>query len=104
MQTSALISETNLLRITVLKRKHASQIRERANAHPQTQIADCEILFHIKEWDAILCRRKDNGRFVIMAESAYYFQQLRPVNGAEISRKREEAREFLHQLPEIFLD
>lgn len=104
MQTTALISELNLLRVTVLKQKHARQIRENANAHPQTQFADVEIMFHISEWDAVLCRRKDNGRYVIMAESAYYFQMLRNAHGPEISDKRERCREFLHNLPQIFLD
>lgn len=102
--TTPLVSELNLLRVTVLKKKHAQQIRENINAHPQTQFEDVDILFHITEWDAVLCQRKDNGRFVILGEAVYYNQMLKAAKGPEISGTRERCRAFLHQLPQIFLD
>lgn len=102
--TTPLVSEMNLLRITVLKKKHASQIRENLNAHPQTQFEDVEILFSIGEWSAVLCQRRDNGHFVILGEAVYYTQQMRDKHGPEISATRERCRAFLHQLPQIFLD
>jgi hypothetical protein len=98
------ITVTDLLRITVIKRKHATQIREAFRETPRTKFSDVEILYHLDEWDALLCRRKDNQRYVILQEGAYY-DWVRVNSGpGKYSSDQAEAHQYLMMLPQLFLD
>lgn len=98
------IQPVDLLRVTVIKRKHATQIREAFREHHPTKFSEVDILYSIDEWDALLCRRKDNQHLVILQEGAYY-DWVR-VNSAigKASSDQAEAHTFLHALPQLFLD
>jgi len=73
-------TEIDLLRVTVIKKKHATQLRERWGSNPATKFEDVDLLYHIDEWDAILCRRKNNQHALA------------------------EAREIIENLPQLLLD
>jgi hypothetical protein len=98
---STITIQTDLLRITTIKRKHATQIRENINARPQTKFQEVELLAHIDEWDGILCRRIDNGHFVILPVANYYRQTTSSLN---YSHAQAQAQERIHNLPQLFLD
>jgi hypothetical protein len=104
-QTEPIIQETNLLRITTIKRKHASQIREAFRERPDWKLEDIEALHYIDEWDAILCRRKDNNHYLVIQGGAYYQAVQRGLKPGEIwSHKQAEIHLWLQALPQLFLD
>jgi hypothetical protein len=97
--------ETNLLRVTVIKKKHASQIREAFRDRPDWKPGDIEPLHLIEEWNALLCRRKDNGHYLIIQVAAYYHQHQRFLEAhRQWSHKQAEIAQELHSLPQLFLD
>lgn len=99
---STITIDTDLLRITTIKRKHATQIRETRETRPETKFSDVETLAHIGEWDAILCRRRDNGHYVILPVYNYYRQAT--IGSVNYSHAQAQAHERIHNLPQLFLD
>jgi hypothetical protein len=89
------LEQTDLLRVTVIKKKHASQIRQTYR----------EVLHEIQEWNALLCQRKDNGHYVIIQIAAYYRSaQIHLERGRIWSHRQAEIAQQLHGLPQLFLD
>jgi hypothetical protein len=95
----------DLLRVTVIKKKHASQIREAYREHQDWTHESIEVLYVIEEWNALLCRRKDNGNLLVIQIAAYYQNaQIRLANGRQWSHRQAEIQEQLHHVPQLFLD
>lgn len=63
-----------------------------------------DLLYHIDEWDAILCRRKNNQHLVILQTGYYY--QVKTVHApvGKSSHALAEAREIIENLPQLLLD
>ena len=72
MNDQPTIEQTDLLRVTVIKKKHASQIRQAYRERPDWTMEDIDVLHEIPEWNALLCRRKDNGHYIIIPIAMYY--------------------------------
>jgi hypothetical protein len=105
MNDQPTIQQIDLLRVTVIKKKHAAQIRESYREHPDWRLEDLEVLHHIEEWNALLCRRKDNGHYIIIQVAAYYTNAQRFLEKGKIwSHRQAEIAQQLHGLPQLFLD
>jgi hypothetical protein len=105
MNDQPTIQETDLLRVTVIKKKHASQIRQAYRERPDWTLEDLEVLHQIEEWNALLCRRKDNGHYIIIPIAMYYqVAQIHLEKGKIWSHRQAEIQQQLHGLPQLFLD
>jgi hypothetical protein len=105
MNEQPTIEQTDLLRVTVIKKKHASQIRQAYRERPDWKLEDIEVLHEIPEWNALLCQRKDNGHYVIIPIAMYYHSaQLHLEKGRIWSHRQAEIQQQLHGLPQLFLD
>jgi hypothetical protein len=99
------IQEASLLRITVIKKKHASQIREQFRERPDWVPSEVELIGSIQEWHALLCRRRDNGHFLVVQVAEYYRAHQKLGSGHRPwSHVQAEIADRIHQLPQIFLD
>jgi hypothetical protein len=89
-----------------MKKKHASQIREAYREKPDWVPDDIEPLYFIGEWQALLCRRKDNGYYLVVQVAAYYHQHQKftPFAENKWSHKQAQIAEQLKHLPQLFLD
>jgi len=100
------LATTDLLKVTVIKKRHAAQIREGYREKPDWVPADIQPLYFIDEWNALLCRRHDNNHYLVIAVAAYYHQHQKftPFPEHKWSHKQAEIAQQLHQLPQLFLD
>ena len=99
------IQQVDLLRVTVIKKKHASQIRQAYRERPDWNLEDLLVLHEIPEWNALLCRRKDNDHYIIIPIAMYYqVAQIHLEKGKIWSHRQAEIQEQLHGLPQLFLD
>jgi|SRR5215469_8503037 len=105
MNTEPPTQPLDLLRVTVIKKKHAAQIREAYRERQDWTHESLEVLYQIEEWNALLCRRKDNGHYVVVQVAAYYQNaQVHCPRERIWSHRQAEIAEQLKHVPQLFLD
>ena len=96
------IKEVDLIKVKVIKKKHVEGLREFRHKADFTKL---EFLYYITEWDAILVKDLINGHIGIEQATNYYSSLQEegkyPADWLEAHKK---AQEFVHSLPQLFLD
>ena len=98
MKTEPTIQEIDLIKIKVIKKKHIEGLRTNYKA----DFSKLQMLAYITEWDSILYQNLETKHYGVANATSYYSSLEREgINWLETYKK---AQEFVHSLPQLFLD
>jgi hypothetical protein len=99
------VTELDLIRIRVIRRKHFEQILEPFDASlNQLSWQGIEFLAYVKEFDAMLARQLDNEHLRAVRVGSYICSMQNGQVDSDWQQATENARTFAHSLPQLFLD
>jgi hypothetical protein len=98
-ETEPKIQEVDLIKIKVIQKKHIEGLRLNRQ-YSQPDFNGKQFLAYITEWDAILLKDLTTGHLGV-EQATFYYQSL---SGPDWNETLRNAKDFVHNLPQLFLD